>query len=713
MDNNITGRKDPRYANAPAISRVLENEIYDDNSDAARAAYRQITLGQSLTPDDKAHADIVRSALGKRFIGAEKDAYGADVVRYLDKDGQEATAYVNKPGLDMEDVNNFGLQSLPYLLGGRIMQGLTRNMSLPMKMMGQSGMASTTSVLGDVAAMGAGSEQGPDFGRATAVGLIGGAAEGLSPLAGMLGRRFITEPSLYNKSAGKLTPKGEEVAKKAGFDPADITGDMAQEFVKKYAEIRNPMVAGQTVRGKEFDIPVTRGQMEKDPGRLLNEKAMRYGAFGDAAKATMQGFDDRQAAAISEAALGGGQRSIANVINPTRPAAGVRPGDIGEGIRSGVRSASDAAKTDAKAAWKKVEDLGDLTATSQALEKLPQAIASELDGLSIVPTKETAPKATAMLDALRNYKTGGPPGQADEWLGNRTTPTVMQMQRTLGALIKGTDAADFDGTVARNIYRGFDKWIEKSADEALLKGDALTAAAFRTARDRTKELKNIFSARDMSGRSTPGGQLIEKIAKDDFLAPEAIVRGLFGTDAGSVPKAATIEALRRIKSGVDKYLPKDQAAPIWNDIRLAHWMNLVKTPAGNLHSPTMLVKRLDEAFNAQGSVMRELYKPDEIALIRRFSAALKDVSYKDPNPSGSAVSQLFFGGQWGQAALAMLGAYNGPLAKISQMLMKSTPVGNAAGYVAAQSAVAPKLRPRSPSLGAIGAGLTAQERESR
>lgn len=710
MGKNITGRQDPRFANAPAISRVLENEIYDQNSDAARSSYRNITAGQALTPDDQAHANIVKNALGNRFIGLEKDAYGADIVRYRDKDGREARAYVNKPGLDMEDVNNFGLQAVPYLIGGRIAGGLTRNMSLPFKMLGQAGTAAATSVAGDTAAMEFGSGQAPDIGRATAVGLMGGAAEALSPGLGLLWRKLVTEPGLFNKSTGQLTAKGAEAAQKAGFDPADITPDLAEQFAKKYAEIRNPQVAGQSVRGQEFDIPVTRGQMEKDPGRLLNEKAMRYGAFGDPAKSIIQGLDQRQTAAISEAALGGGRNSVANVINPNRAAAGAGPRDVGEGVVGGVRAASAKAKQQASEQWKKVESL---TATDDALELLPSAIASQLNDVAANLTKDTAPKSTAMLDALRKFKKKGEPKEADDFLGSVEMPTVDTMRRNLFSMIKGTSPDEFDGMAARRIYDGFNKWIKDAADQELLNGDPNAAAMLRVAIDRTREMKTIFSDRNLAGKKSAGGELIKRMLNDDNIAPETIVRKLFTVDAGATPKPATLDALRRIKTGINKYLPSDEAGPVWNDIRLAHWMNLVKTSSGELHTPTMLAKRIDQAMNAQSSLMKELYKPEEIALIRRFGAAMKDVAYKDPNPSGTGTAQLFYAGQWGQALLSMLSAYNGPLGKITQTIMRSTPVGDAAGYVAAQSAVAPKMRPKTPSLGAIGAGITAQERETR
>jgi hypothetical protein len=708
MGKNITGRKDPRYANAPGISRVLENEIYDDNSDTARSAYGQITLGQSLTPDDKAHADIVRNALGNRFLGMEKDAYGADVVRYQDKAGQPTAAYINAPGLDMEDINNAGLQSLPYILGGRVIGGLTKGMSLPMRMMGQSGGAFATSVAGDVAAQGAGSEQAPDIGRATTVAALGGLAEAVSPGLGLLWRKLVTEPGLFNKASGQLTAKGVEAAKKAGFDPADVvqmSGEMAEQFAKKYAAIRDPMVAGQSTRTGEFGVPVSRGQLTKDPGRLLNEKAMRYGAFGDSAKTTMQAFDERQSSAIAEAALGGGQKSIANTINPARPALAVRPGDMGEGIRTGVRSARDAAKVGENEAWKEV---GKLEATTQALEILPKAIATSLDDLAGSLTKDTAPKASAMLDALRNFKKGGAPAEADEFLGSVKTPSVDTMRRNLFQMMKGTQPGDFDSAAAKRIYDGFNKWIDDAADAALLKGDALAASKLRIARDRTKELNQAFSARGVNGQATPGGALVEKIVKSDNMAPEGIVRELFGTNPDAAPKAATLEALNRIKTGLDKYLPKAQGEPVWNDIRLAHWTNLVKDSSGNLYSPTMLQKRIAQALSAQGSVMKALYKPDEIAAIRRFGAAMKDVSYKDPNPSGTGTSNLFYGGQWGQALLSTLGSYNGPIAKVMQLILRSTPIKEATGAVASQSAIRPTMRPRNPSLGALGASIGAQ-----
>jgi hypothetical protein len=710
MANNVGGRTDPRFKDAPGISQVLQDEIFKENSDAARSSYRNIVAGHALTPDSEAQTNIVKNALGDRFIKLDKDAYGADVVHYRAPSGLPAVAYVNRPGLDMEDVNTTALQTLPYLAMGRLVRGAGGTPGGLGQVLGQGGGAASTSILGDLGALYFGSEKAPDPMRAGLVGLFGAGAEGLSPIAGNLWRKFVTEPSLYNKATGQLTEKGVEAARKAGFDPADLSGDMIQKFAEEFAKGRQPLIAGQTVRTKEFDLPVTRGQMTKDPEYLLNEKAMRYGAMGEPAKTKMQDFDRRQAQAITEATIGGGPASVAARLNPDRAAVTTRPSDTGGGLQQGITAARDVAKDALDKQWDKV---GPMYATPASLDLLPAKIAKELAGMrplveSVDPRAPvTAPAAKSMLDFLRQFRAGQPQRQADEFLGGDVVPELDSMRRTLGRMMDGAQGPDKEA--AGRIYRGFNNWVEEASQKALIDGDMAAFREAQKARDLTSKFKDLFTAETLSGPASPGRKIVAKVL-DSTDNPESVIKALFGTDPGSVPKQGSQEAIRLIKQGI-KSLPDDQAASIVNDLKLAHWMNVTTNPAGQVHTPTMIAQRIDKALHSQMSLMREVYKPEDIALMRRFSAAMKDLAYKDPNPSGSGITNLLFAGKFGQAFLRMLGSYAGPLAKVMQMTFEVLPIKGATGSIAASAATSPKAIVANPSLGPLGATAYQQTRD--
>lgn len=710
MANNVAGRSDPKFKDAPGISQVLQDEIFKGDSDAARSSYRNIVAGHTLTPDSEAQTNIVKNALGDRFIKLEKDAYGADVVHYRAPSGLPAVAYVNRPGLDMEDVNTTALQTLPYLAMGRLVGGLGGSPGGLGQVLGQGTGAASTSILGDLGAMYFGSEKAPDPVRAGLVGMFGAGAEGLSPIVGNLYRKFVTEPSLYNKATGQLTEKGMEAARKAGFDPADLSGEMIQKFAEEFAKVRQPMIAGQTVRTKEFDLPVTRGQMTKDPDYLLTEKAMRYGAMGDAAKTKMQDFDRRQAQAITESAIGSGPKSVAARLNPDRAAATTRLSDTGSGIQDGMSAARDVAKTELKDAWGKV---GPQYATPEALDLLPGKINSALDGMvsmleGVTPgATPAAPVARTMVEMLRKFRAGDATRTADEFLGGATVPELDSIRRTLGQMSRSAQGADREA--AGRVYRGFNDWLEEAGNKALIAGDAAAYKEAVKARDLTVKFKEAFTAETLQGPATPGRKIVAKIL-DSADNPESVVKALFGSDPGAVPKQGSQEAIRLIKQGI-KNLPDDQAASVVNDLKLAHWMNVTTNSAGQVHTPLMIAQRIEKAMHSQMSLMREVYKPEDIALMRRFGAAMRDLAYKDPNPSGTGTANLVYANKWGQALVRMLGNYTGPLAKVMQMTMEVLPVKNAAGSVAASAATSPKALTVNPRLGPLGAATYQQARE--
>lgn len=733
--NNVAGRKDPRFGDLPSIRDALDQEYQRSNApwtenplfDLARVAtggvplkapsknwdnpYWHIALGAAMTNDGEGQANIVKKALGDRFISLEKDAYGADIVNYRDAGGLPKKAYVNKPGLEGEDVRDFIGQAVPYVATGRMLGSLPiRAGSLPA--VGLQGLGgSSVSLLQDVGALMLGSEKAPDLPKAGVVGGATALVEGLSPVAGTLWRRLVTEPRLYNRQTGQLTEKGVEAARAAGMNPEDMTGDMIERFAKEYAAVRDPMIAGQTVRTREFDLPVTRGQMNKDPGALLNEKGMRYGAFGDAAKQTMQDFDRRQAEAIANAALGGGEKSVARMINPDRAARTTIPRDVGEGLQSGLTSARDMAKADLKEQWNKV---GPQYATPEALDLLPNRIATELGDLApLLGTIDrnappAAPTAKTMVDMLRKFRSGEPMREADDFLGGVTVPELDSMRRTLGRMMKGAQGSDREAAGA--VYRGFNNWLQEAGERSLLAGDITAYQEAAKARDMTSRFKELFTAETLQGPATPGRKIVDKILNTTD-NPESIVKALFGTDPGAVPKQGSVEAIRLIKRGVQQ-LPEDQAKSTINDLRLAHWMNVVNNSAGQLHTPTMIAQRIDKAFNSQASLMRELYEPQELALIRRFGAAMKDLAYKDPNPSGTGTANLFYASQWGQALMRMLGSFNGPLAKVMQFTISTLPIKESVGKVASQAATNPRSPVVNPSLGPIGGYLTDRRREA-
>jgi hypothetical protein len=154
----------------------------------------------------------------------------------------------------------------------------------------------------------------------------------------------------------------------------------------------------------------------------------------------------------------------------------------------------------------------------------------------------------------------------------------------------------------------------------------------------------IFTPK-VNGKLTPGGKLLEKIkASED--TPERIVETLFSAPKTGI-KSGAVEALTQLKRGFDRYLEPEAAKDAWNDIRLAHWAKMTQGTNGQLLGYDALKNNLKAAFAKQGSLTNKLYTPAERAYIGRFVRELDRITYKDPNPSRSAIGVSMFARQFG------------------------------------------------------------------
>ena len=670
---NITGREDPRYKGIPSFEDAMLAENSEGTLKGVRAA-------APFVSSDAGMANIAQKSLGDRFIRQEKDAYGVPVVVYRGPDGKEAKAYINKPGLDTEDIGRGIMQAIPYGLAAMGIGAPLGGAGVTLNAMGQAGAASTTSLATDIIGSMQGSGEGLDAKKATVTGLLAGATPVLGAALSPLIRRFWAEPALFNKTTGQLTAKGEAAAREAGLDTSALTRDLSEAFAKEFSRTGNAPLAGRSITTREFDIPVTRAQLSKDPASLLDEKAMRYGVYGESAKDTMQTFDRTQADKVAAAVVGGpdAKKSVAMAINPQRAGTFSRPADLGEAIKGGMQDARGLARQAEKEAWGEV---GTLTPKTEALADIAPSVSSKLGPLRV--DDKLTPKAYAMAEDLDAFIKGDVPKQGPSVLNRPPIADVGDMRKRLLATYRGASDPQ-DAAAAKAIYDGFNDWIESAAQRSLLNGDPASAAAMRTARDVTKEMQGIFGSRGIDGPSA-GRNLMQSVLKEDA-TPETIVSRLFSVNPGATPKAGTQEALSLIKSGAEKYLPPERATQLWNDVRLAYWQNIVQDSTGKIHTPTMLAKRIDQAMQSQSSVVRQLYSKDEISLMRRVGHAMREISYKDPNPSGSGTAAAFYAGQFGRAVFRMVGATDGIMGKIFSAIMTATPIKNTLGSIAAQSA---------------------------
>lgn len=637
----IKGKQDPQYAGTPRLTEQFRSEL--SNSVGAGALF-----GSS----DAQMADIIEHQLGDKFIRREKDANGYDVFVTRGPDGQEQKGYVNIPGFEGEDVARGILGAVPYVVGGTAIGAATRPLGWGLRALAQGSGAALASISGDLAQIPLGSEQGVETTKAGITGAMGSASVPLAAAGSAVWRKFVTEPRLFNRATGKLTEKGAEVARSAGLVPEDMEAEIAKTFAQTYARTGKATEAAVKAQEGEFGIPSSAGQRSKDPWHLTQEEAMRRNLYGEKARDTMQAFDKQQAEAVDFAArtrlpttFRAETGAEAGTMNP-KGLTDARPipstSELGEGIQGAFKGAREAAKEAEGEAW---DSVGDMLPRTGAFALLPDSLAGKLGGLRV--TSEM-PKAAGMARALDDYIAGKAFQEPVAGVLKQTpVKTVDEMRRQLLAMYKGASDPT-DAMAAKAIYDGYNDWIKTAAEKTLLEGAPEAAANLRIARDFTREMHEIFEPA-IKGKKTPAARLMGEMASAD--SPERAVQVLFGPASAQNPstiKNGAVEAVRHMKTALQRYGDPRIAADTIGDMKLAYWARLVQNKQGNVHTPGVMLSNIRAALANQGTLVRELFSPQEIAQMQRLAQALETITYKPPNASGSGytaanLAKQFFG----------------------------------------------------------------------
>lgn len=630
-----------------------------------RELENQMGIAATAGASDAQLGDVVQKTLGDKVISRTATPDGYEILKVRAPDGSEQDVYLNKPGLDTQDVVRGVRGALPYMLTGGAAGLAGRGAGVLANSLLQGGAAALTSAVGDLAQEPMGSQQGIEGGKALITGALGAAGPVLGKAVGSAYQRFIAEPRYFDRSSGALTDLGKQVAQDMGLDPATMAREAQQTFAKSYAA--DPAAAqGLIDSGKlDFNVPVTKGQLTKDPQQLMIEKSLRSGVHGETAKNTITALDQEQAAKLAEAARQTLPQKFVSNLDGYHGNAQFRPTKLGneplapDQFGSVIQDTFQGAKSAAQAAEDKAWDgIGVLRATPQALENLPNAIRSSLE---FKPDNTLHPATWRMLEQLDAFTKGNKSGPTLDILGPNNAGDLDTFRRQLGALVKAAPNPA-DRTLAGNVYRSFNNWIGDSAQQQLLLGNADDAARLVAARDVSKQMHEIF-APTIKGRQTSGARVVEKILNQD--TPEKIIDTLFASPKAGV-KDGTVEALLLMKRAAGQYADQAASTDLWTSLKVAYWSKLIQGKDGQVLSPTNMLNNINSALHNQPTVVQTLFSKSDLKMINRFANTLKDVAYKDPNPSGTAtgiavLSKQLFGkllnafGPIGQAAVEYSG----------------------------------------------------------
>jgi hypothetical protein len=763
----IQGRQDPAFASVPAYM----GDTYETMQGQAQA--------KSVAIDDAAYGDILRKQLGNRFIRQEKDANGYPVIVYRGQDGSEQKGYVNKPGLDFQDVDRGLSATLPYLATAGPIGKLTRGVGTVGKLVTQGLGAAGTSIGQDIAAQQMGSEQDVDLGRAGMTGALGGFAAVARPLlaggvtGGVIGAS--TEGDIEDKvvgglfggavgasvgkgiervqkprvapgavdEQGKLSGQMRQKAERAGLNPDEMSPEDVNQWLDGVTLTADQAELAAAIETGKFNLMTTKGIRTKDPQLLSIEKDARYGNLGESAKQLLKAYDDESAKQIQGSALRRRAAEDGRPVDPYKDGVGamvaptrndmvpqqVTPDQFGTSINRGLTAAKDAGDELINKAWK---DVTDIVPAEQAMPLMAGKLRSRVGDM--VLDSELTPAAVRMERELAAFVGGEAKSGSPGLIGETQIQTVDQMRRRL-LKMKDASSSNSDRAASKAIYDGFNDWIDEIADQGFIKGNnPEAAAALRTARQVTAEVKQAFAPRDPAGKASPAGKIMQGIV-DGADTPEGIINQLLGASGPvTAPKPGSVQAVRQIKKvlfdGVrgSKLVDDQVANTTFNDIRMAYWSRLVINKEGKMHTPQMIVNNVEAALRNQGSLVREMFKPDEVKIFREYVAAMKRLAYKDPNPSGTATAlraamrnedswlKTFF---QTQSKRELFSKHNVLMSRFYQFLAKKVPVNafgsrDMVGTRAAERAIDPNLTLRQQSNPAgFAASATAQSDAQR
>ena len=592
-------------------------EITDYGQSAGKELKIAAGLLASLSPEGQ--ADIVRSNIPGAKV--EKDTSGNWVVEI---DGQRGL--INKPGLSPNDGTQFAAQMLAFIPTAKMATFATG-------LLGRMGISATgagaTSVAMDKVAQGAGSDQPVDKLNATLSAGFGAGAELLAPLLPTL-KPVMGRISQALKGRG-VTDKTRDFVKsqfiKVGLSADDATDDVIREISRLSDDAVKPEQAMALQGEKEFGIPLTKGQRSLDDAALSFEDRSRAGMLGDKPQGIIRGFEqDVQSPAIDKA-----KNKVVDMIAPGADDV-VRPASAGAMVKESIRSAEKAADDIVGEAYANV---GDATLNAESVNSLYNATRKAVIGID----KDRSLKGTAgiLAQLKRSQKLMSELEKAGAKPKGKHIKELEMLRRRLNGAI-GTAENPTDKRQLTQIKRAFDDFTDNAVIDGLFSGDPTALESMKSARGLMTEYAKKFRSQPIktkSGRTLADteGAFIEKIIAADP-TDEQVINSLFG--ASNLSNTAGAKMAQRFKSILGE-------GDAWNAVRKAGLLRIIKTNTVNgkqVVSGQKTLKAINEAMEKNGSLMSELYSPEEIGVIRRFAAQVKrtqpDLVKSRENPSGTA-----------------------------------------------------------------------------
>lgn len=581
-------------------------------------------------------------------LETKRDKFGNTYVKF----GGE-NYYLNRSGLserDLDEAFRDFLLTAPF--SGPI-GSATRGSWLLTRMAGQAVGGMAGSVASDIVSRSAGSQQGIDTGAlmASALGGMGGEAAGSA--LGWAIKRMVNAPSrYYNPTTGELTNEGAMIFASIGLDPSEVSSRLGKAFAEQAKKSGGNVATARQVAADEFGIPLTRGQATQDTNQLNFELGAKAGARGQLAEQVMSNIDKRQKEAFEASKDLVGERLVPGagkdwITNAGEALKGAR--QVSDDFRRSVSTAYDEAKDAMKGTRIDVNELN----------SLPQVVASKLDDVGYNVYNPTGtPLVKEALDLVDDLAAGKivPRSYDPNFPGHtikNTVAVIEEVRKIIGgaAGIRARAANDKAQRYAVDlIVDGIDDWLIAQRDAGLITGNPESVKMIQDAIELASKRFNLLGKRSKWDNA---GATIDRMINDASMTDREAANYLYGASVtGNNDLAAKV-------SGRMKEILGDKSEE-WAGVRRGLWQKLVTGPEGAAQpGPREVSNDILKFLSQNRAMVRELYSPEEQALMRRYAMAIRPMIQKEGtgNPSGSgyevarAIAQVLGTGIPGQIYL--------------------------------------------------------------
>lgn len=420
---------------------------------------------------------------------------------------------------------------------------------------------------------------------------------------------------------GSLTDDAIAAARAAGIEPDEFQQVLVHAYAKKFQERGASPATARDAAADEFGIKLSPGQATGDFTRTKYEVDASKGGYGPFATKAARGFFDDQFAAVNAAKgsigddLAGAGRPVESVDDAMQLLRQSTKGEAAAQKRQFKGLYDDAFSEPGEFSDIAFRNVGDRIKNTLTNREAPIII----DDVTTPIANKALADVEERLSNLRIQNRADPRGQPNpaDIVGINLKGIDQARKRLVAyyqAAKSGQNAADRRAMLG--VIDALDNEIEQSMATGLFSGSDEALKTLKQARAAYARYRQTFSPQ---GAGDDAGRAMQKIVERD--ATGADIASMIYGKSSIGEKGSSVKIAGRIKDIFGK--DSDE----WSAVKQGLWQRLTSKPEGvDEFGPQAISQRIFKFVNGDGAdTARAVFSKDEIAKMRRFAAALKNI----------------------------------------------------------------------------------------